>query len=265
LKNPSFDFNSAVKRNGGKGNIRKNMGNMESLKITDIAKMIDHSILHPAFSDIDLVRECEIAKKYNVATVCVKPFHTKRASELVRASNVGVCSVIGFPHGNSSTDIKIQETLQVIFYGADEVDMVVNIGKVLQGDWDYVEKEIFEINQACISNDAILKVIFENDFLPDDKTKITLCEICSRVKVAFVKTSTGYGFKKNENGLYFYNGATEHDLILMREHCSPEIQIKAAGGVRTLDDILKVKMLGVSRVGATATASIMEEAKKLLD
>jgi deoxyribose-phosphate aldolase len=245
-------------------NIGKLKEIMESLKITDIAKMIDHSILHPAFTDIDLVRECEIAKKYNVATVCVKPFHTKRASEIVWASDIGVCSVIGFPHGNSTIDIKVQETLQVIFYGAVEVDMVVNIGKVLQGDWAYVEKEIFEINQACINNDAILKVIFENDFLPDDKTKIKLCEICSRVKVAFVKTSTGYGFKKNENGHYFYNGATEHDLILMRKHCSPEVQIKAAGGVRTIDDILKVKKLGVTRVGATATSSIMEEAKKIL-
>jgi len=236
----------------------------ESLRVSDIAKMIDHSILHPTFSDIDLGRECEIARKYNVATVCVKPYHTKLASTILRASNVEVCSVIGFPHGNSTTDIKIQETLQVIFYGATEVDMVVNVGKVLQGDWDYVEKEIFEINQNCISNDAILKVIFETDFLPNDKTKVKLCEICNRVKVAFVKTSTGYGFKKNDSGMYFYDGATDHDLILMRKHCSPEIQIKAAGGIRTLDDILRVRKLGVTRVGATATSAIMAEAKKIL-
>jgi deoxyribose-phosphate aldolase len=236
---------------------------IENIKISDIAKMIDHSILHPAFSDIDLVRECLIAKKYNVATACVKPFHTKMASEILRASDVKICSVIGFPHGNSTTDIKVQETLQVISNDASEVDMVVNIGKVLQGDWDYVEKEILEINQACINNGAILKVIFETDFLPADEFKIKLCEICSLVKVAFVKTSTGYGFKKNENGLYYYDGATEHDLILMRKHCSPEVQIKAAGGVRTLEDVLKVRSLGVTRVGATATSSIIDEAKKI--
>jgi deoxyribose-phosphate aldolase len=241
-------------------------GNLgESLIVSDIAKMIDHSILHPTFSDVDLIRECEIAKKYNVATVCVKPFHTKMASTILRASTVDVCAVIGFPHGNSTTDIKIQETLQVIFYGATEVDMVVNIGKVLQGDWDYVEKEIFEINKVCIENDAILKVIFENDFLPVDEFKIRLCEICNRVKVAFVKTSTGYGFKKNDSGTYYYDGATEHDLILMRKYCSPEIQIKAAGGVRKLEDILKVRSLGVTRVGATATSAIIEEAKKIFE
>lgn len=233
----------------------------EKIKVSDIAKMIDHSILHPTFSDIDLKRECEIAKKYNVATVCVKPFHTKLASEILWSSNVEVCSVIGFPHGNSTTDIKVQETLQVIFYGATEVDMVMNIGKVLQGDWGYVEKEIVEINKVCIENDAILKVIFENDYLPSDEFKIRLCEICNRVKVAFVKTSTGYGFKKNDSGTYYYDGATDHDLILMRKHCSPEIQIKAAGGVRSLDDLMRVHTLGVTRIGATATEAIIEEAK----
>jgi len=236
----------------------------EKIKVSDIAKMIDHSILHPTFSDIDLKRECEIAKKYNVATVCVKPFHTKMASNILQASTVEVCSVIGFPHGNSTIDIKIQEALQVTFYGASEVDMVVNIGKVLQGDWEYVEKEIFDINKICIENDAILKVIFENDFLPSDEFKIRLCEICNRVKVAFVKTSTGYGFKKNDSGTYYYDGATEHDLILMRKHCSSEIQIKAAGGIRTLEDILRVRKLGVTRVGATATSIIMEEASNIL-
>jgi deoxyribose-phosphate aldolase len=233
----------------------------ERLKVQDIAKMIDHSILHPVYSDIDLVRECEIAKLYQVATVCVKPFHTQMASLLLKGSGVEICSVIGFPHGNSTTGIKINETMQVIADGATEVDMVVNIGKVLQGDWDYVENEIYEINRACISNGAVLKVIFETDFLPDDEYIIRLCEICNNVKVAFVKTSTGYGFKKNDQGYYFYDGATIHNLKLMRKHCSPEIQIKAAGGIRNLDDIMKVRDLGVTRVGATATSIIMTEAK----
>jgi len=235
---------------------------MPKIEVSDIAKMIDHSILHPTFSDLDLARECEIARKYNVSTVCVKPFHTKMASKILLSSEVEVCSVVGFPHGNSTTDIKVQEALQVIFYGASEVDMVVNTGKVLQGDWAYVENEISEINNTCISNEAILKVIFETDFLPDDEHKIKLCEICNRIKVAFVKTSTGYGFKKNKQGTYYYNGATEHDLILMRKHCLPEIQIKAAGGVRTLNDVLKYRKMGITRVGATATSAILEEAKK---
>jgi len=139
---------------------------------------------------------------------------------------------------------------------------VVNIGKVLGEDWPYVEEEIAAIVAVTKKYKAALKVIFENDFLPEDKFKIKLCEICGRLKVEFVKTSTGYGFVKGADGKYSYEGATEHDLILMRKHSAPEVQIKAAGGVRTLDDLLKVKALGVTRVGATATAAMLEEAKK---
>jgi len=233
----------------------------DKITITSLAKMIDHSILHPTFSDEDLKRECEIARNYQVATVCVKPFHTALAAEILKDSDVEICAVIGFPHGNSTIAIKLAETLQVITDGATEVDMVVNIGKVLQGDWKYVEKEIDQLNRLCVSKGAILKVIFENDFLPSDAFKIKLCEICSQVKVAFVKTSTGYGFKKNSQGTYYYDGATDHDLQLMRENCSATVQIKAAGGIRTLDDLLIVKGMGVTRVGATATVAIIEEAK----
>jgi len=232
-------------------------------KVQEIAKMIDHSILHPTYTDDDLKKQCAIALKYNVATVCVKPFHTRLAAGLVKGSAVGVCAVIGFPHGNSTIGIKVLETEQVIRDGATEVDMVVNIGKVLQGDWDYVEKEIKAINDACLQNHAILKVIFETDFVTRDEDKIQLCRICSKNKVAFVKTSTGYGFVKGNDGKYSYQGATEHDLKLMRAHCAPEVQIKAAGGIRTLEQILKVKEWGVTRVGATATETILEEAKKL--
>lgn len=233
----------------------------ETVTLVSLAKMIDHSILHPAYSDIDLQRECAIAAKYNVATVCVKPFHVALASELLKNSEVAICAVIGFPHGNSTTNIKLNETHQVINDGATEVDMVVNIGKVIQRDWDYIENEIHEINQLCILKGAILKVIFENDFLPSDDLKIKLCEICCHDGVAFVKTSTGYGFKKNEQGCYSYDGATDHDLLLMRSHCTDETQIKAAGGIRTLDDLLRVKALGVTRIGATATEAIISEAK----
>jgi deoxyribose-phosphate aldolase len=231
-------------------------------KVSDIAKMIDHSILHPTFTDDDLKKNCEIAGKYHVATVCVKPYHTRMAAEILKDSDVAVCAVIGFPHGNSTTEIKIAETLQVIKDGATEVDMVANIGKVLQGDWSYVDNEIKTINDTCLKNKAILKVIFETDFLSRDEDKIKLCEICSNHKVAFVKTSTGYGFVKNDDGKFSYVGATEHDLKLMRKYSAPEVQIKASGGIRNLDQVLKVRELGVTRVGATATGAIIEEARK---
>jgi deoxyribose-phosphate aldolase len=156
----------------------------------------------------------------------------------------------------------VYETEQACKDGAHEIDMVVNIGKVLGEDWQYIEKEIAAIAAVTKLSEVALKVIFENDYLPDDKFKIRLCEICSKLKVEFVKTSTGYGFIKGADGKYSYDGATEKDLILMRKHAAPGVQIKAAGGVRTLDDLLKVKALGVTRVGATATAAMLEEAKK---
>lgn len=226
----------------------------------EIAKMIDHSILHPTFTDEDLVKHCKIAVKYNVATVCVKPYHVRKAYEIIEKSDVAVCAVIGFPHGNSTIDIKKAETLQVIADGAKEVDMVVNAGKVLQNDWDYIDEELKTINDACTRNGAILKVIFETDFVTEDADKIRLCEICNKYNIAFVKTSTGYGFVKGEDGRYSYSGATEHDLKLMRQHCNPGVQVKAAGGVRNLEQLLKVREWGATRIGATATEEIIDAA-----
>lgn len=231
-------------------------------KITELAKMIDHSLLHPTMTDDDLKQGCELAKAYNVATVCIKPYAIKEALEYLKGSDVLVCAVIGFPQGNSTIDVKAYETEQACKAGAHEIDMVVNIGKVLSEDWDYVEKEIASVVAVTKKHKAALKVIFENDFLPSDHFKIKLCQICSKHHVEFVKTSTGYGFVKRSDGKYSYEGATDHDLILMRKHSSPDVQIKAAGGVRTLDDLLKVKALGVTRIGATATATILEDAKK---
>lgn len=231
-------------------------------KITELAKMIDHSLLHPTMTDEDLHQGCLLAKEYNVAAVCIKPYAIKEALEWLKGSDVMVCAVIGFPHGNSSTKVKVFETEQACADGAQEIDMVVNIGKVLGEDWDYIEQEIAAIVAVTKSHKAALKVIFENDFLPEDKFKIRLCEICSKLEVEFVKTSTGYGFVKTPDGKYTYEGATEKDLILMRKHSAPQVQIKAAGGIRTLDDLLKVKALGVTRIGATATVDMLEEAKK---
>lgn len=233
---------------------------MKKASVKEIAKMIDHSLLHPTMTDKDLREGCELAKKYDAASVCIKPYAVKMAKELLEGSDVLICTVIGFPHGNSTTDVKVYETKRAIEDGATEIDMVVNIGKVLGEEWDFVEQEIKAINDACINNGAILKVIFENDYLTEDKYKIKLCEICSKVGAAFVKTSTGYGFVKQPDGKYAYQGATEHDLKLMRKHAAPEVQIKAAGGVRTLEDTLKVREWGVTRIGATATASIVSAA-----
>jgi deoxyribose-phosphate aldolase len=234
------------------------MENTISLKT--LAKMIDHSLLHPTMTDQAIVSGCELAREYDVATACIKPYAIKLAKSILDGSEVGVCAVIAFPHGNSTTAIKVQEAEEAVGAGASEIDMVVNIGKVLGADWDYVSDEIKAINATVVRSGAILKVIFENDYL-EDLHIIKLCEICSEHAVAFVKTSTGYGFVKQPNGFYAYAGATDHALGLMRAHAAPGVQIKAAGGVRTLDDLLRVRGLGVSRIGATATREILENAK----
>jgi deoxyribose-phosphate aldolase len=233
-----------------------------SHKTKEIARMIDHSILHPTFTDEDLKKGCAIARKYNVASVCVKPYAVSKAKEFLEGSDVALGSVIGFPHGNSAIQVKVFETEAAINDGATEIDMVVNIGKVLQHDWEYVEKELKSITDTCHASGAIVKVIFENDFLSSSELKIKLCSICTKVGADFVKTSTGYGFVKKPNGDYNYLGATIPDLELMRKFSGLKVQVKAAGGVRTLDDLLKVMEAGATRCGATATEAIMEEAVK---
>jgi deoxyribose-phosphate aldolase len=231
----------------------------EKITISKIAKMIDHSILHPTMTDRDVMDGCVLARKYGTATVCVKPYAVPMARDALAGSDVGVCAVAGFPHGGNSTGIKVVETEQAVRDGASEIDMVINIGKALGGDWRYVEREIREINNACLAGNAICKVIFETDYL-DDGWIIRLCEICSQIGAAFVKTSTGYGFVKQPNGYYSYQGATERHIALMRAHIDPKVRIKAAGGVRTLDGLLRFRALGAARIGATATEAILEEA-----
>lgn len=233
----------------------------ETLTLNVLAKMIDHSLLHPIMTDADILAGCALARKYDMATVCVKPYAVAMLSEAMQGSNVDVCSVIGFPHGNNTTALKVAETIQAISEDASEIDMVINIGKALGGDWGYVSDDVRAVNEACIDHGVILKVIFETDYLKDEHI-ILLCQICSKIKAAFVKTSSGYGFVKQPSGDYNYKGATDHVLMLMRQHSTHEVQIKAAGGVRTLDDLLRVRSLGVTRIGATATEAILEEAKK---
>jgi deoxyribose-phosphate aldolase len=228
--------------------------------VKDLAKMIDHSILQPTHTDEDLLKQCEVAMKYDVASVCVKPYAVKMAVRKLKGSNVVVGCVIGFPHGNSSALVKVFEAEQACLDGAKEIDMVINIGKALGGDWDYVESEIKAVTDVCHFNGAIVKVIFENDYVTKNEDKIHLCEICTRIGVDFVKTSTGYGFVKRPDGNFNYKGATLADVELMRKHSGPKVQVKCAGGVRTLDDLLKMKEAGATRSGATATETILTDA-----
>jgi len=237
------------------------MGAGMELTLRSIAKMIDHSLLHPTMTDSELIRGCEVAVACDVASVCIKPYAVPVAVELLAESDVKVGTVVGFPHGSSRIHIKVREAMSAMIDGAQELDMVVNIGKTLSRDWDYVAEEIRELNLVAVEGGAILKVIFENDFLADDELKRRLCTVCSENGVAFVKTSTGYGFVKQNGGDYAYRGATDHDLALMRRESGKSVQVKAAGGIRTLDDVLRVRALGATRVGATATEAILKEAK----
>lgn len=231
-------------------------------KVKELAKMIDHSILHPTMTDEILKKECETAKKYDVASVCVKPYAVLMAKEYLQETDVEVGCVIGFPHGNSDIGVKIFETEQACKDGATEIDMVINIGKALGGDWDYIEKEIKAVTDVCHRHNAIVKVIFETDYVTETDDKIWLCEICTKAGADFVKTSTGYGFVKQPNGNYNYTGATVDDIRLMRKHSGPKVRVKAAGGIRTLDDLIKMKEAGAARIGATATVAMLEEAVK---
>jgi deoxyribose-phosphate aldolase len=235
----------------------------------DVAKTIDHSLLHPTMTDQELDDGCRLAARYGVASVCIKPYAVRRAAELLKGTGVLVGAVIGFPHGNSATEVKRFETRLACEDGAAEIDMVINIGKALSGDWSYVEEDIRAVCAEARAHGAKVKVIFENDYLTKggaglgaDEFKRRLCEVSERAGADWVKTSSGYGFVKQTDGSYNYKGATEHDLSLMRASCSPKVQVKAAGGVRDLDGLIKVRELGATRCGATATAAMLDELRR---
>ncbi len=231
------------------------------MTLREVAQLIDHSLLHPALTDDEIRKGCELARRYEVKAVCVKPYSIPIAKEVLKGSPVAICSVVGFPHGNSTAQVKLRECQDALVAGAHEIDMVVNIGKVVSGAYDYVKDEIRAVARGCARTGSSLIVIFENDFLNDAQI-VELCKICTDVNVAYVKTSTGFGFARQPDGGYKYQGATERHVVLMRQHCAAYIRIKAAGGIRTLDEVLKFKELGCSRIGTTATVDILEEAKK---
>ncbi|HBY58674.1 MAG TPA: deoxyribose-phosphate aldolase [Solibacterales bacterium] len=219
----------------------------------DVAKMIDHSLLNPTLTVEDLERGCRLALDYDAASVCIMPYYLARCAALLAGSSVMPSTTIGFPHGGHTTAIKVAEAKQALTDGGKELDMVVNISKVLSGDWAYVREDLRAVIETTHGGGAKVKVIFENCYLTDEQ-KIRLCEISSELGADWVKTSTGYGT----------GGATHADLSLMRKHSAPNVQVKAAGGVRDLDALLAVRALGVTRCGATRTASMMDEARRRL-
>jgi deoxyribose-phosphate aldolase len=217
----------------------------------EIAKMIDHSLLKPEMTRKEVEQGCLLAKEYDCATVCVKPCDVEIANEILKDTDVLVTTVIGFPHGSNLTEIKVKEAEIAIEQGCKELDLVLNIGRLKSGDYALVEEDIRSVCDVAHKHGVIVKVIFENFYLTDDEKK-KACELSQNAGVDFVKTSTGYAG----------GGATVSDLKLMREACSPNVQIKAAGGVRTLDAALAVRALGCTRFGATATKAIIEEARQ---
>jgi deoxyribose-phosphate aldolase len=228
---------------------------MTDLTFAAVAKMIDHSLLQPTLTDADLEAGCRLARDHGVASVCIKPYAVRQAAAWLAGSGVAVGTTVGFPHGGQVTAIKVAEAEQALDDGARELDMVVNIGKVLGRDWRYVAADIHLVVEAAhrYRQPSLVKVIFENCFLTDEH-KERLCQICGEHGADFVKTSTGYGPE----------GANDDDLKLMRRCSPPQVQVKAAGGVRTFERLLEVRALGVTRVGATATKAILDEARARL-
>ena len=213
--------------------------------------MIDHSLLNPALTAEELEDGCRLALRYNVASVCILPYYAARCAELLAGFTVNTSTTIGFPHGANRTAIKLAEAGYALNDGAIELDTVINISKARSGDWDYVAEEIFSVANLVHSRHAKIKVIFENAYLADAE-KIRLCEICGDIGADWVKTSTGFA----------PGGATMEDLKLMRKYAPPQVQVKAAGGIRELDTLLEVRDIGVTRVGATRTAQILDEGRR---
>jgi deoxyribose-phosphate aldolase len=215
-----------------------------------VAKMIDHSLLRPELTIADVLEGCATAAKYNVASATLRPCDVALGVETLAGSGVPVSTVVGFPHGSNTTATKVFEAERCLRDGAIELDMVLNIGRLRSGDFEYVAADIAAVVEAAGSR-AIVKVIFENAYLDHDQ-KVAACVASEEAGATFVKTSTGFA----------PTGATTEDLELMRATVSPKVKVKAAGGVRTLDGLLEVMSIGVERIGATRTESMLEDYKE---
>jgi deoxyribose-phosphate aldolase len=219
-----------------------------------LARMVDHSLLQPELTDEEVVAGCELAKRYRVASATVRPCDVDLAVRLLDGSGVAPGSVAGFPHGSSTTAVKLYEIRDALRRGAKEIDMVLNLSRLLSRQFQYVEMELVQAAEECHKQGALLKVIFENAYLTDE-LKIIACRISARAEVDFVKTSTAFA----------PTGYSIEDLKLMRAHTPPRIGLQAAGGVGTLQKALEVYQAGCTRFGATATASILDAWKARLD
>lgn len=226
---------------------------MPTFDYPTIAQLVDHSLLGPSLNEKALVEGCHLARAYGVASVCILPYAVAQAAKILRGSVTRTSTTVGFPHGGQVSKMKVAEAQCALADGATELDMVVNISKVKSGDFDFVRDDIAGVLEACRGHNAKLKVIFENAYL-DDAEKIRLCELCGALGVDWVKTSTGYA----------PSGATDEDLILMRIHSPAHVQVKAAGGIADLDRVLAVQKLGVTRIGASKTAAILDECRTRL-
>jgi deoxyribose-phosphate aldolase len=224
-----------------------------SYTYADVAKMIDHSLLNPTLTAADLEAGCALAVAYDVASVCILPYYVRRCAEILQGSTVKPTTTVGFPHGGHTTAVKLAEARQALADGAVELDAVVNISAVLSGQWNLVRSELAELIGCAHSGGARIKIIFENCYLHEAQ-KIRLCEICGELSADWVKTSTGYGT----------GGAKPEDVLLMRRHSPPHVQVKAAGGIRDLDTLLKYRELGVTRCGASRTQDILDECRRRL-
>jgi len=220
---------------------------------SDIAKMIDHSLLNPVLAREELEAGCRLAAEYDVATVCILPYYLRRCAEILRGSAVKPSTTIGFPHGGHASAVKVAEARQALADGGRELDMVVNLSAVLSGDWDYVRQDLRGVIDITHAAGQKVKVIFENCYLKDPH-KVRLCQVCGELGADWVKTSTGYGS----------GGATLEDVRLMRRHSPPRVQVKAAGGIRDLDALLAFRAAGATRVGASRTRDILDECRRRL-
>lgn len=222
----------------------------ETLTYGQVAKAIDHSLLKPELDDAFVEAGCRLAADYDVASVCVRPRDVERASRLLAGTNVAVGTVIGFPHGSSRTETKVFESRLALKNGARELDMVIDIGGLISGDDAMVQEQIAQVVEVAHADGALVKVILENAYLTDEQ-KVRGCRLVEAAGADFVKTSTGFA----------PTGATLDDLKLMLRSVSPRVHVKAAHGIRTLDALIEVLELGVTRVGATQTAAMLDEFK----